>query len=100
MLGLLGIFFIGVGFYSFHQEVLWNYNVLLFNPLYLFLIYFLIKNQAKGIKVTSDLIRISLLIYLVFVLSKAHIWLVLPIILTNFILLFRLKKQNLRTQTN
>ncbi len=100
MLGLLGIFFIGVGFYSFHQEVLWNYNVLLFNPLYLFLIYFLIKKQAKRIKITSDLIRISLLIYLVFVLSKAHIWLVLPIIVTNFILLFRLKKQNLRTQTN
>jgi len=32
--GILGIFLSLVGFYSLHKEVLWNYNALLFNPLF------------------------------------------------------------------
>ena len=38
ILSLMGVFFVSVGFYSFHQELAMNYNVLLFSPLLLILI--------------------------------------------------------------
>ena len=41
ILGLLGLFFSLIGLYSLHQEVLLNYNVMLFNPFYLILLYFI-----------------------------------------------------------
>ena len=43
--GNIRIFFSLVGLYSLHEEILWNYNILLFNPLLLVLLGIL-----KGIK--------------------------------------------------
>ena len=45
--GLLGLFFSLVGFYSLHEEILWNYNILLFNPLLLVFAYFYWKTARK-----------------------------------------------------
>lgn len=84
ILGLLGLFFSLVGFYSFHKELLWNYNVLLFNPLYLFLPF--VRNQ-KLFRNLSVFSGILLLVYLIFMLNKPHLILVLPFIsVTGFIL--------------
>ncbi|KAB1156552.1 lipoprotein N-acyltransferase Lnb domain-containing protein [Flavobacterium luteum] len=96
-LGILGLFFIWAGFYSFHEELLWNYNVLLFNPLYLFLIYFIVKNNTKWSKITGILCIALLVIYLLYILKKAHLLVVLPIIMTSGFLLIKLiwNKSNL-----
>ncbi len=92
ILGLLGLFFSLIGFYSFHQEVLWNYNVLLFNPFYLVLLYFGYKNNSIKYKRVKWLLLFTLLIYGILLLNKVYLISVLPIVLANFILLFRFKK--------
>lgn len=98
ILGLLGLFFISVGFYSFHEELLWNYNVLLFNPLYLFLIYFVVKNNTKWIKITTITCLAFLAIYFIYMITKAYLLIVLPILITSGVLLVKiLKKNNLLT---
>lgn len=96
-LGILGLFFIWAGFYSFHEELLWNYNVLLFNPLYLFLIYFIVKNNTKWSKITGILCIGLLVIYLLYILKKAHLLVVLPIIMTSGFLIIKViwNKSNL-----
>ncbi|MCL9805089.1 DUF4105 domain-containing protein [Flavobacterium amniphilum] len=93
ILGLIGLLFTLIGFYSLHREVLWNYNVLLFNPLNLFLMYFTIKNNVNWIKKTSLTCLPLLGIYLVYMLNKVHFWMVLPIIITSAIQLVRLYRQ-------
>ena len=78
--GLLGIFLCLVGLYSQHEEVLWNYNALLFNPLYALLPFL---KHKKLVVVCS----IMLLIYVVFMLNKPHLVLMLPFILTHLFIL-------------
>jgi hypothetical protein len=94
VLGFLGLFFIWAGFYSFHEELLWNYNVFIFNPLYLFLIYFIIKNNLKWIKITSVLCLGFLVIYLLYMLNKVHLPIVLPIVVTSVFLLVKVIQKN------
>ena len=91
LLGLLGLFFSLIGLYSFHEEVLWNYNVLLFNPFYLVLLYFQKKNNEIKTKRVKWLILLMLVIYVVLLLNKVYLISVLPIIITNFILLLRVR---------
>lgn len=90
ILGLLGIFFCLVGFYSDHQEVLWNYNALLFNPLYLLLFFFSVTHKTKQRILTSKVLIAMLLGYLVYMLNKIHLGIVLPFIITHFILLAKI----------
>lgn len=99
LLGLLGLFFSLVGFYSFHQEVLWNYNVLLFNPLFLMLTYFYWKENRIGILRTGQIILAFLLIYLAYMLNKIHLTIMLPFIVANFLIVSRmvLKAKNKTT---
>lgn len=84
--GVLGVFFCLVGLYSQHEEVLWNYNVFLFNPIYLLLMYFYWKKNRKGIIKTGQILIFCLLGYVVYMLNKIHLLVVLPIIIANFIL--------------
>ena len=90
ILGLIGLLFSLIGLYSLHQEVLWNYNVLLFNPLFLVLLYFMATNNEKWIKRLSSICLAFLGIYMVYMLNKIHLFIVAPIAITNAILLFRL----------
>lgn len=91
VLGLLGMFFSGIGLYSWHEEVLWNYNVLLFNPFYLLLIYFFTKKNVAKFKRVKWFVILLLLTYTIVVSYKVYMLAVLPIIITNFILLLRLR---------
>ena len=86
IIGLFGLFLSLVGFYSLHKEVSWNYNALLFNPLFLIL-PFLRKNWFIKIILLSSIL---LLIYSVIIITKPHLVLMLPFILANAYLLFRL----------
>lgn len=94
IMGLLGIFFSSMGFYSFHQELANNYNVLLFNPTLLILLYFIFTNNKKWIVNLSVLNIIFIAIYLIFMINKVHFLIVLPLLITSAILLVKIAYKN------
>jgi len=95
-MGLLGLFFLAVGFYSSHQELAYNYNILLFNPAALALLYFCYIENKKWIYGLALFNLAALMVYLLILLNKAHLLIVLPLILTSGIVLVRLLIQNRR----
>ena len=88
--GLIGIFLCGVGFYSLHKEVMWNYNALLFNPLYIVFLFYYYKNNSKKMIFWGKIIAALLLVYLVYMLNKVHLYLMTPFIVAHFIFLSRI----------
>ena len=95
ILGTMGIFFCLVGFYSLHEEVLWNYNALLFNPLYLVLGFFIIKKQASRIKLIAKILFVMHLVYLAIMLNKIHLGIVVPFLVANLVLLFQILRKKI-----
>jgi hypothetical protein len=93
ILGSIGLLFTLIGLYSLHREVLWNYNILVFNPLNLILIYFIIKNNVIWIKKISMICLSLLVVYMLYMLNKVHFWMVLPIVLTSTIQFIRLYRK-------
>lgn len=89
-IGLIGLFLCLVGFYSFHEEVMWNYNALLFNPLYLFFVFYYVKKDTKKIILWGKIIMAILMAYLVYILNKVHLFLMLPFLTAHLILLTRI----------
>lgn len=94
IIGIIGIFFALVGFYSFHQELSANYNVLLFNPTLLVMLYFYGVKNKKWIYKLALFNLFCLLVYAVILINKAHLLIVLPLIITNGVLLIKLAIQN------
>lgn len=90
----IGIFFVFMGFYSLHQELVMNYNVLLFSPLLLILILLsFIKNQKWTYRF-AILHLFILAVYTLFFIDEIHFLIVLPIIITNIVILFRIFIRN------
>ena len=85
--GLFGLFLSLVGFYSYHQEVSYNYNTLLLNPLFLLLLYFYWKKKYKWLHYICITNLILLGIYTVFLVNKPNLLLFTPMILTSAIVL-------------
>ncbi|HRG17683.1 MAG TPA: DUF4105 domain-containing protein [Flavobacterium lutivivi] len=88
--GLLGLFLCLVGLYSEHQEVLWNYNALLFNPLFMLLLF-------VGNKLSKRLIFTSLtmiFIYSIYMFNKPHLVIMLPFIFAIIFMLMKLNGRN------
>ena len=94
IMGALGLFFIFVGFYSLHQELSNNYNALLFNPTLLGLLYFYGTKNKKGIYNLALLNLLALVVYFFFIINKAHLLVVMPLLITSAIILVRLAIQN------
>ncbi|MEO8516054.1 MAG: DUF4105 domain-containing protein [Flavobacterium sp.] len=90
LLGFVGLLFSCIGLYSSHSELLWNYNVLLFNPLLLFLVFFIMRNDTKWIKKISWICLSLIGIYTLYMFTKIHLLIVLPIVIATSILLLRL----------
>ncbi|MBA4318846.1 MAG: hypothetical protein C0412_10635 [Flavobacterium sp.] len=93
-MGLLGLFFGFMGFYSFHEELAYNYNILLFNPFLLVLLYFHYTKNKKWIINLSLVNILFLFIYIGFMLNKIHLMIVLPLILTSLALLVKMIIRN------
>ena len=89
-MGILGLFFGFMGFYSFHQELAYNYNILLFNPALLILLYFHYTKNKKGIINLCLTNILFLFVYIVFMLNKIHLLIVLPLIIASLVLLVRM----------
>ncbi|MCF6129936.1 DUF4105 domain-containing protein [Flavobacterium sp. AS60] len=88
--GILGLFLCLIGLYSQHEELLWNYNALLFNPLFL-LIPFAKNNFLKKLNIT---LLVLLLIYCIVIITKPHLVIMLPFIITNLYILLKLNGRN------
>jgi len=87
--GLMGIFFVFIGFYSSHSELIWNYNVLLFNPLLLVVLYFSFRGNKKAIVISSYTCLACIGIYLLYMLNKPHLTIILPLLLLTVVVLVR-----------
>jgi hypothetical protein len=94
IMALLGVFFVFAGFYSFHEELAYNYNILLFNPTLLSLLYFYSTKNKKWLYNLALFNLLSLGIYLIILINKAHLLIVLPLVITSAVLLVRLAIQN------
>lgn len=88
--GILGVFLCLVGLYSQHQEVLWNYNALLFSPLFVALPF---VNKAWLVKLCNFSIVI-LFIYALIMINKPHLLLMLPFIITGIYMLLKISGKN------
>ncbi|WP_295334988.1 DUF4105 domain-containing protein [Flavobacterium sp.] len=84
--GILGLFLCMVGLYSEHQEVLWNYNALLFSPLFL-LLPFLKKENLRKVSLVSITL---LLVYTVVMINKPHLPIMLPFIVSTLYMLLKI----------
>lgn len=93
-MGFLGLFLGFMGFYSFHQELAYNYNILLFNPLLLALLYFHYTKNKKWIINLALVNILFLFVYLGFMLNKIHLLIVLPLVLTSLALLVKMIIRN------
>lgn len=94
IIALLGLLFVFLGFYSFHQELEYNYNILLFSPFILLVLYFA---KTKNSKWTYKMAVFNILImvfYCGIMLAKVHLFIVLPIFITNLFVLSRLALRN------
>lgn len=94
LMGLLGLFFGFMGFYSFHEELAYNYNILLFNPALLVLFYFIFRKNKKWIINLCVFNILSLGVYLIIMINKAHLLIVLPLVITSLILLTKIAIKN------
>lgn len=94
ILSLMGVFFVVMGFYSFHQELAMNYNVLLFSPLLLILLLFSIIKNKKWTYRFAVLHLLFLVVYSLFMINKAHFLIVLPMIITSGFALVRVAIRN------
>lgn len=95
--GLLGVFLSLVGFYSFHEEVAYNYNVLLFNPILLLLIFFYWKKNFVWVKRISLFSLILLGLFAVVLANKPNLTMFLPMILASGIMLFMFYRESKKT---
>lgn len=87
--GLLGLFFCFAGFYSLHEELQRNYNVLLVNPFLLALAIAKGRQHFKAVVVLGLLCLFCLAMYTVYILTKIHFLSVLPMILAHSVVLAR-----------
>jgi hypothetical protein len=94
IIGILGIFFAFVGLYSSHLELGYNYNILLFNPTLLGLLYFYWTKNKKGIYNLALFNILSVVVYFFFIINKAHLVLVLPLVVCSGVILVRMTMQN------
>jgi len=94
ILGFLGLFLSTVGLYSLHEEVAYNYNVLLFNPLLLILIIFYWQKKYIWVKRMALICLFCLVLMLIILLNKPNLLLFLPIIIVSGILLYSFMRRS------
>jgi hypothetical protein len=89
-IALLGLLFVFLGFYSSHQELGYNYNILLFNPILFMVLYFWSTKNSKWTYKLSVLNILLMIVYFFFIITKVHLLIVSPILITNIVVLTRL----------
>lgn len=90
IIALLGVFLLLVGLYSFHEEVLWNYNALLFNPLLLVFVYSIQKRNTKTIITWGRINLICIIVHFLLIINKVDLMLFLPFTIAHFVIVSRI----------
>ncbi|EHO06339.1 MULTISPECIES: Lnb N-terminal periplasmic domain-containing protein [Myroides] len=83
ILGLLGIFFFVVGFYSLHGELLSNNTVLLCSPIFLILPF--IRKNVKIAKLLQLLTLVCVILYIVLNITSEKLLVTLPLVLLTLV---------------
>jgi hypothetical protein len=91
---VLGLLFTFLGFYSSHQELGYNYNMLLFNPTLLILFYFWRTKNTKWTYKLAGFNILMMVLYFFLMLNKVHLLLIAPILITNLVVLARIAIRN------
>jgi len=94
LMAVIGLFFGFVGFYSQHLELANNYNILLFNPTLLGLLFFYWKKNKQWLQILAILNLLCLVAYFLVIINKAHLNIVFPLIITNAIIMIRILIEN------
>jgi hypothetical protein len=94
ILSLLGLLFVFLGFYSSHQELEYNYNILLFSPLILAVLYFAKTKNSRWTYKLAIFNILMMITYFFVILTKVHLLIVLPILTTNLFVLTRIAIRN------
>ena len=94
VMGILGLFFLFMGWYSLHPELANNYNVLLFNPTLLVLVFFVLQKNIKAIKWISYVNWGCFLLYTIVLINKAPFWFLLPLIGVTSLVVYRVREEN------
>ena len=91
VLGILGLGFVFAGFYSLHEELQWNWQILLCNPLWLVVVG--TKNpRLKGQLVS--VIQLGLFVYTALVCTKIHFVIVAPLIVLSTYIAWKIYRQS------
>lgn len=88
--GLFGLFFLSVGFYSFHSEITLNYNALLLNPIFLIMLIFLVAKKHKALRIATLACAACHVIYIGLMLSKPHFGMVIPLLFLHAVIFWRI----------
>lgn len=94
IMGGLGIFFVAVGFYSFHEEVMNNNSVFLCNPLFMVLPFLGSQKQRQTRRMLVALLLMTLLLFVGLNLQSEKLILALPLVFANLIGLWSVRKHN------
>lgn len=92
--GLLGVMFCFMGLYSLHAELQLNYNIFLFNPLFLVLVGFILAGKQKATKIMGNICLGSIVIYIALMINKPHLVMMLPLVTVTTVILLRITKGN------
>lgn len=85
-MGIFGLFFLLVGFYSLHSEVLLNNVVFLCNPILLFIPF--VNNKSKIKRILRLVVLLMLMLYVILNLFSEKLIITLPLYLLTLATLF------------
>jgi len=88
LFGLLGLFIIILATISYHKELEFNYNLLLFNPFLLLLVWFIFKNAHRYIVIMSSILLFFIVVYIIIMVNKVQFVMLLPIIIVQIAFLY------------
>jgi hypothetical protein len=88
LFGLVGLFIIILATISYHQELKFNYNLLLFNPFLLILIWLIFKNAHRYSIIMSGMLLFFTVVYIMIMINKVQFIMFLPIIIVHIAFLY------------
>lgn len=89
-IALLGLLFLVLGIYSSHQELANNYNMLLFSPVLFITLYFWSTKNSRWTYKFAVFNILLMIVYFFVIITKVHLFIVSPILITNLVVLTRL----------
>lgn len=92
IMGVLGLFFLFMGLYSLHPELTYNYNILLFNPALLLLVFFAFQKNKKAVRILAYFNWACFLLYTLLLVNKAPFFLLFPLVGVSALVIFRIQK--------